>query len=97
MTVESGKPASHANVGWETLTDFVVEYLSLTKIQLVVILWGTYAQKKGRVINCEKHSVIAAPHPSPLSAYRGFLGSRPFSKVNNYLRSAVCQIIDWQL
>jgi uracil-DNA glycosylase len=97
MTVESGKPGSHANVGWEPLTDFIVEYLNLTNVQLVFILWGTYAQKKGRVINRDKHLVIEAPHPSPLSAYRGFFGSRPFSKVNNYLHSAGRQIIDWQL
>ena len=95
LTVESGKPGSHQGSGWERFTDRVIEVINQEKEGVVFVLWGAYAQKKGAIINAAKHYIIKAPHPSPLSAYRGFFGSRPFSKINEYLQAKGLQSIDW--
>lgn len=85
LTVRAHSPGSHQNIGWELFTDAVVRVLSEKKENLVFILWGAYAQKKGAVIDTDKHMVIKSPHPSPFSAYNGFFGSRPFTKCDLYL------------
>ncbi|WP_419831685.1 uracil-DNA glycosylase [Endozoicomonas atrinae] len=97
LTVEHKQAASHQGRGWEVFTDQVVTALNEQREHIVFILWGSYAQKKGRFIDTSKHLVLKSVHPSPLSAYRGFFGSRPFSKSNDYLRSHGIQPIDWQL
>lgn len=85
LTVKAGQAGSHQNKGWEHFTDSVIRLLSEQKDNLVFILWGNYAQKKGLVIDESKHLVIKSAHPSPLSAYNGFFGSKPFSECNSYL------------
>lgn len=97
LTVESGKAGSHQNRGWETFTDRVIEILNQRKENIVFILWGAYAKKKGEKIDRKKHMVLYAPHPSPLSSYRGFFGSKPFSKTNDYLRSKEIAEINWSI
>lgn len=97
LTVRDGQAASHQQKGWERFTDKVVHLLNDERENLVFILWGAYAQKKGAFIDRKKHLVIESPHPSPLSASRGFLGSRPFSKTNAYLKSKKIEPIDWSL
>lgn len=97
LTVESGKPNSHQNQGWEPLTDAVINALANQRQNIVFILWGAYAQKKGKFINPAHHLVLKSPHPSPLSAYRGFFGSKPFSKTNQYLLEHNLPHINWQL
>lgn len=95
LTVRANNPGSHQNKGWETFTDAVIEKLSNNKSNLVFILWGAYAQKKGKIIDKTKHLVLESPHPSPFSADKGFYGSRPFSKTNDYLKSNNHDIIVW--
>lgn len=95
LTVRASSPGSHQNRGWEQFTDSVIKALSEQKDNLVFMLWGAYAQKKGEVINSEKHLVIKSPHPSPFSAYTGFFGSQPFSKCNNYLSLVGVDPINW--
>lgn len=95
LTVERGKPLSHQNRGWETFTDKVVEILNEEKKDLVFVLWGAPAQKKGAKVDGKKHLVLKAPHPSPLSAHRGFLGCRHFSKINQFLRQKGKKEINW--
>ncbi|MBF0363739.1 MAG: uracil-DNA glycosylase [Oligoflexia bacterium] len=97
LTVEKNKPLSHNGQGWEIFTDRVVEILNEEKQNLVFVLWGSPAQKKGAKVDEKKHFVIKAPHPSPLSAYRGFFGHRPFSKINDHLRKIGNEEINWQL
>ncbi len=97
LTVEAGKTNSHQNRGWETFTDAVISLINQRTEHTVFILWGAYAQKKDKMIDRSKHLVIESAHPSPLSAYRGFFGSRPFSKTNQYLRSNGKTPINWQL
>lgn len=97
LTVEEGKAGSHQNHGWETFTDAVIERLNSTKTGLVFILWGAYAQKKGSFIDADRHLVLKSPHPSPLSAYRGFFGSKPFSKTNDYLSRLDQSPVNWRL
>ncbi|MHC5353812.1 uracil-DNA glycosylase [Myroides sp. LJL115] len=97
LTVEQKKPGSHQNKGWEILTDYIIEQLSLQKQGIVFVLWGSYAQKKGRNIDTKKHLVIQSAHPSPLSVYRGFYGSKPFSKINTYLQENAQTPIDWNI
>ncbi|UQB42763.1 uracil-DNA glycosylase [Thiomicrospira microaerophila] len=97
LTVEANKANSHQNQGWESFTDQIIKKLNDQRENLVFILWGGYAQKKGALINRQKHLVITSPHPSPLSAYRGFFGSQPFSKTNQYLTEHKIIPIDWQL
>ncbi|MBO9481581.1 MULTISPECIES: uracil-DNA glycosylase [Gammaproteobacteria] len=97
LTVEHKQAASHQGRGWETFTDRIVAALNEQREHIVFILWGSYAQKKGRFIDTGKHLVLTSVHPSPLSAYRGFFGSRPFSRSNDYLVSHGIQPIDWRL
>ncbi|MGI2025705.1 uracil-DNA glycosylase [Endozoicomonas acroporae] len=97
LTVEHKQAASHQGRGWETFTDRIVAALNEQREHIVFLLWGSYAQKKGRFIDTGKHLVLTSVHPSPLSAYRGFFGSRPFSRSNDYLVSHGIQPIDWRL
>lgn len=97
LTVEEGRAGSHQGKGWEGFTDHVVETLNREREGLVFLLWGSYAQAKGKVIDTRRHRVLKAPHPSPLSAHRGFLGCRHFSKANDYLAQAGQPAIDWRL
>ena len=94
LTVEAGKPASHRHLGWEELTDQIVETLAARRQRLVFMLWGAPAQKKAALIQGD-HLVLQAPHPSPLSAHRGFLGCRHFSQANRYLQENGAAPIDW--
>lgn len=95
LTVERGKAGSHQGKGWETFTDQVIERLGRTREHLVFMLWGGYAQKKGEFLDRKKHMVLTAPHPSPLSAHRGFLGCGHFSKANHYLIEKDFEPIHW--
>lgn len=95
LTVKAAQAGSHQNKGWEKFTDAVVKILSEQKENLVFILWGSYAQKKGSVIDENKHLVIRSVHPSPLSAYGGFFGSKPFSQTNSYLIFTGSEPIEW--
>jgi uracil-DNA glycosylase len=95
LTVEEGQAAAHAGKGWEQFTDKIIHLLNDEREHIVFILWGSYAQKKGQFINRQKHLVIESPHPSPLSAHRGFFGSKPFSKTNNYLAQHGLLAIKW--
>ncbi|MGZ3768190.1 MAG: uracil-DNA glycosylase [Bdellovibrio sp.] len=97
LTVEDGKAGAHQGKGWEIFTDKIIHLLNDERENLVFILWGSYAQKKGSFIDRAKHLVIEAVHPSPLSAHRGFFGTKPFSKANGYLRSKNIGEIDWSL
>ena len=97
LTVEQGKAHSHANFGWETFTDRVIAALNGQRDNVVFLLWGSHAQKKGQYIDRGRHFVLSAPHPSPLSAHRGFFGCRHFSKTNDYLRRHNIDEINWQL
>ncbi len=97
LTVREGAPGSHQNQGWERFTDEVIRMVSQQKENVVFILWGTHAQKKSDLIDAEKHLIISSTHPSPLSAYRGFFGSNPFSKTNAYLIKSGKNPIDWQI
>tara|TARA_B100000579_G_scaffold421554_1_gene422493 strand:+ start:428 stop:1135 length:708 start_codon:yes stop_codon:yes gene_type:complete len=97
LTVESGLPGSHKDFGWEEFTNQIIKALSDKKSNLVFILWGAYAQSKEILIDSSKHLIIASPHPSPLSAHRGFFGSKPFSKTNDYLRKNKNEEIDWEI
>lgn len=97
LTVEQGQAHSHANFGWETFTDRVISALNEQRENIVFLLWGSHAQKKGQFIDRQKHCVLTAVHPSPLSAHRGFFGCRHFSQANAYLRSKGLSEIDWKL
>ena len=97
LTVEAERAASHQGKGWEQFTDKIVAILNEKKMGIVFILWGSYAQKKGAIIDRQKHLVLQSPHPSPLSASRGFFGNHHFSKANDYLESQGKAPIDWQL
>ncbi len=97
LTVVESLPHSHKNIGWEDFTDRIIQKLSDEKENLVFILWGNPSQKKEKFIDGSKHLILKAPHPSPLSCYRGFFGSHPFSKTNDYLRSCANKEIDWCL
>ena len=97
LTVERAKAHSHAKIGWEQFTDVVIQQLSDHCDELVFLLWGSHAQKKGLVIDKQKHHVLNAPHPSPLSAYRGFFGCKHFSQTNNLLRQQNKSPINWQV
>ena len=95
LTVAAHRAGSHQNKGWEVFTDAVVRALAERREHLVFVLWGSYAQKKGAFIDRNRHCVIASPHPSPLSAHRGFFGSKPFSRANEYLESVGLSPIAW--
>ena len=97
LTVEAGKAHSHANKGWEIFTDKVIQTLNDHRQGLVFLLWGSHAQRKGEVIDPLKHYLLKSAHPSPLSAHRGFLGCRHFSKTNQYLKKSGQVEIDWEL
>lgn len=97
LTVERGQAGSHQGKGWEIFTDAIVKLLNDEKQGLVFMLWGSYALKKGAAINQKKHLVLKAPHPSPLSAHRGFLGCRHFSSANKYLLQHGQVQIDWSV
>ncbi|EGA64537.1 uracil-DNA glycosylase [Vibrio brasiliensis] len=97
LTVEQGKAHSHAKSGWETFTDRVIEAINQHQSGVVFLLWGAHAQKKGRFIDRNKHFVLAGPHPSPLSAHRGFFGCRHFSQTNQILAQQGLEPIEWRL
>ena len=97
LSVEAGKAGSHQKKGWEPFTDAIIHRLNEEREGLVFVLWGSYAQKKGEFIDARKHFVLKGPHPSPLSAHRGFLGCKHFSKINEYLKSRGFPPIDWRL
>ncbi|MDR2928039.1 MAG: uracil-DNA glycosylase [Cytophagaceae bacterium] len=95
LTVRAHQAGSHQNKGWEIFTDSVIKVLADRKENLVFLLWGTYAIKKSMYINRSKHLILTSPHPSPLSAHRGFFGNRHFSKTNEYLKSKGLDEIEW--
>lgn len=95
LTVRASSPASHQKKGWEEFTDAVIRTISSEKENVVFLLWGAYAQKKGEIIDRSKHLVLMSAHPSPYSADRGFFGCRHFSKANDYLRAKGLKEIDW--
>ncbi len=95
LTVEQGRAGSHQGRGWETFTDRIVEVLNSEREGLVFLLWGSYAQRKGAIVDGTRHCVLSAPHPSPLSAHRGFFGCRHFSAANAYLEAQGTAPIDW--
>lgn len=97
LTVEKDRPLSHKDLGWEKITDYLIKYISNNKKGVVFILWGNYAKEKAKLIDPSKHFVIKSNHPSPLSASRGFFGSKPFSKTNDYLIKNNQSVIDWSL
>ena len=97
LTVEEGKAHSHAKCGWETFTDHIIAQLNERAEPIVFLLWGAHAQKKGQAIDENKHFVLSAPHPSPLSARRGFFGCKHFSQTNELLKSQNLPAIDWCL
>lgn len=97
LTVEKDKAASHRNIGWDALTDYIIKLLNLKEEPIVFILWGNFAKKKAKLITNPKHLIITSAHPSPLSASRGFFGSKPFSKVNNFLVNNKLKPIDWKV
>ena len=95
LTVKAHEPNSHKDLGWEKFTDFIIKEISEKKENVVFVLWGAFAQKKEELINSSKHFIIKSPHPSPFSVYRGFYGSQPFSKINNFLQSKNIEKISW--
>jgi uracil-DNA glycosylase len=97
LSVENAKPGSHQNKGWEAFTDEVIRQISTQRESVVFMLWGAYAQAKGKIIDNQRHCVLRAPHPSPLSAYRGFIGCGHFSSANRYLQGRGIKPIDWRL
>ena len=96
LSVEEGKPNSHQNLGWTILTDRIISKLS-DRGEVIFVLWGNFAQKKMNLIDRQSNNILLAPHPSPLSSYRGFFGSRPFSEINNILLRSNKEQIDWQI
>lgn len=97
LTVEKDKAASHRNLGWELLTDYIIKVLNAKDDPIVFILWGNFAKEKSKLITNEKHLIITSPHPSPFSANSGFFGSKPFSRTNAFLESQNKKTIDWSL
>lgn len=97
LTVEEAKAHSHAKCGWETFTDAIIAELNQRSEPIIFLLWGAHAQKKGQAIDSERHHVLTAPHPSPLSARRGFFGCKHFSMTNKILSSIDQNPIDWRL
>lgn len=95
LTVEKDKAASHRNLGWEPMTDYIIKVLNTKDEPVVFILWGNFAKEKAKLITNPKHYIITSPHPSPLSAYSGFFGSKPFSKANDFLKNNNISPIDW--
>ena len=97
LTVEEYSPASHSNVGWQDFTDYIIETISQKNNNVVFVLWGGYARSKKTLIDSSRHKIIESPHPSPLSAYRGFFGSKVFSRINSYLEEVGKKPIDFDL
>jgi uracil-DNA glycosylase len=97
LTVEKDKAASHRGKGWELLTDYIIKVLNTKEEPIVFILWGSFAKEKAKLITNPNHYIIKSAHPSPLSAYNGFFGSKPFSKTNNFLKEHNLKEIDWDL
>jgi len=97
LTVRAHEANSHKDKGWETFTDAIIQKVSDKTTPVIFVLWGSYAQKKGRLIDTTRHTVIQSAHPSPLSARNGFFGSKPFSAINSALRSANLTEINWQI
>lgn len=97
LTVRAGLAGSHSKMGWETFTDRIIKLLNEREKPVVFILWGGYARKKAKMITNPNHRVLEAPHPSPLSSYRGFFGSKPFSQTNEFLIETGQEPIDWQV
>ena len=97
LTVEHGRAGAHQGRGWEGFTDAIVRHLNAERDNLVFLLWGSYAQKKGQLVDARRHKVLKAPHPSPLSAYRGFIGCGHFSAANEFLQRQGQTPIDWAL
>ena len=97
LTVRAGQPNSHRGIGWEIFTDKIIQLLNNRQDPIVFILWGKNAQSKLKIINNPRHFIVQSVHPSPLSAKRGFFGSKPFSKVNKFLMSIEKEPIDWQI
>mgnify|MGYP004590331301 FL=1 len=95
LTVEKDKAASHRNMGWELLTDYIIKTLNMKDTPVVFILWGNFAKEKAKFITNPHHYIITSPHPSPFSAYSGFFGSKPFSKTNDFLLKNGLVPIDW--
>tara|TARA_R110002072_G_scaffold64203_5_gene159785 strand:- start:131342 stop:132022 length:681 start_codon:yes stop_codon:yes gene_type:complete len=97
LTVEKSKAGAHQKKGWEQFTEFVMRTINEKKDNIVFILWGGPAQKKAKLLDDKRHFLLMSPHPSPLSSYRGFFGSRPFSKCNEFLKSKELKTIDWKI
>jgi uracil-DNA glycosylase len=97
LTVEGGKAGSHARVGWQRFTDRVLQAVSARQAPVAFLLWGNHARSKGPMLDAERHLVHLSEHPSPLAAYRGFFGSRPFSKTNAFLVTRGMEPIDWKI
>ena len=97
LTVEATKAASHKDLGWETFTDAVISKLNEKDTPVVFILWGSFARSKKKLITNKIHYIVESAHPSPLSAYNGFFGSKPFSKTNNFLKSKGIKEISWEI
>ncbi len=97
LSVEEGAANSHKGRGWEKFTDKIISEVNKKCDGVVFVLWGAYAQKKSKIIDKNRHYIINDPHPSPLSAYRGFFGSKPFSRINRYLQDQKREPIDWRI
>ena len=97
LTVRKSSPGSHQKQGWEEFTDSVIKTISNKKESVVIVLWGKFAEQKVSLIDESKHCIITSSHPSPFSAHRGFLGSKPFSKTNEFLEKKGIEKIDWEL
>ena len=97
LTVEKNSPASHSKLGWENFTDYIIENISEKNENVVFVLWGAYARSKNKLIDPSKHKIIESAHPSPLSAYRGFFGSKVFSQINSYLAENDRETINFEL
>ncbi len=95
LTVRASTPGSHQNKGWETFTDAVIQTISDNRENIVFLLWGAYAQKKGQIIDKSKHKVLESAHPSPFAAHRGFFGNKHFSKTNDFLKEKDIPLINW--
>ena len=97
LTVEKDHPLSHSYIGWQEITNYIIKYINDNKKNVVFILWGNFAKEYKNIIDANKHYIIESAHPSPFSARRGFFGSKPFSKTNNYLIKNNQSVIDWSL
>lgn len=97
LSVEAGRAGSHQGKGWENFTDAIIGRLNEEREHIVFVLWGSYAQKKASFVDQRRHLVLKSPHPSPLSAHRGFFGCKHFSKINEYLKNHGLKAIDWSL